>query len=154
MDIGTINAAFGAAKSIKELGKGLLDAKIDAAVKDRFREMLEKIGNFQEALYLLREELLTQQQEKTDLKAKVDELQAKLDQKSKVEFIMPSYWIVDEGEKDGPYCQRCYDVDERLVRLQVKEGDDYWRCSGCSKIYQKPGATMSQYKPPRRLRRS
>lgn len=137
MDLATINAAFGAAKSIKELGKGLLDAKIDQGVKDRFREMLEKIGNFQEALYFLREELLHQQQEKADLKAQIDELKAQLDLKSRVQYIKPSYWVVDGDKKDGPFCQKCYDADRKLIRLQ-DYGSDRWKCQNCDKIYEGP----------------
>lgn len=133
MDISTITAAFGAAKSIKEIGKGLLSAKIDDEVKNQFRELLEKIGTFQESLYYLREELLGVQDEKQELNEKVKELEAKLALQSEVHYIKPSYWRGDGDDKDGPFCQKCYDVDGKLVRLQGEENDN-WRCNGCEKV--------------------
>lgn len=54
----------------------------------------------------------------------------------------PYYWLLKEGEKDGPFCQRCYDVDKKLIRLQGGHNDS-WGCLQCNKGYTGPN-----YKAP------
>jgi ribosomal protein L37AE/L43A len=141
--IATVSTAYSAAKGIMDIGKGLLSAKIDAEVKDKFRELLDRVGTFQEALFFLREELLKLQQDKVDLKAQIDEFEAQLDLRSKVQYIKPSYWVADGDKKDGPFCQRCWDVNQKLVRLQGGN-NDVWYCYEC-----KVNFTGEGYKAPK-----
>lgn len=134
MDIGTITGAFSAVKSIKELGKSLLDSKIDAESKQRVTEVIDELGAVQESLFYIREELLRVQDEKHVLKNRIKALEENLSQKEKLQYIKPSYWLVEESEKDGPFCQKCHDAKKLLMRLQGGK-NDVWSCHECGSTY-------------------
>jgi len=97
----------------------------------------------QERLVRIREEALSLQEENLGLRQKVAELEEKLSVKESLYFDGSLYWLIDdEEEKNGPYCQRCYDVDRRMVRLQDASYIDVggsrtkvWTCRGCEKSY-------------------
>ena len=47
-----------------------------------------------------------------------------------LEFEDPVYWIVESGGKrTGPFCSRCWDVDQKLVRVHDERW--YWQCPAC-----------------------
>lgn len=142
MDITTISSAYTSLKTIKEIGSSLLDAKIDAEAKARVAEVIEKLGRVQEALFFIREELIRVQDENQVLKRQIADLEKKLEQRGNVTYEKPSYWIIEGEKRDGPFCQRCYDVDNNLVRLQGGK-NDMWRCYECRHTVYGPN-----YKPP------
>ena len=151
MDPSSISAAYGAIKAVKDIGKGLLDAKIDIEAEAQVNEVLEKLGSIQDTLFYVREELQNKQNEAHALAEKVRELESRLEQQGKIFFRRPSYWVRSgEGEdeyEDGPFCQRCYDVENNLVRLQGGN-NDRWHCQACKAVvfgnaYRKPRVTRS-----------
>ncbi len=90
----------------------------------------------QEKIMELREAALEFQEENIRLRERVKKIEGELKIKGNVEYIKSSYWLNNEGAaKQGPYCQRCYDVDQILVRLQ--DWDDQWMCKGCDKTFDK-----------------
>ncbi|MEH6649006.1 MAG: hypothetical protein V7707_03150 [Motiliproteus sp.] len=151
MDLSAITAAYSAVSSIKEISKGLLDAKIDTEVKAKVNEVLDKIGSIQDTLFYVREELHIKQNEAHRLAEKVRELETQLEAQSKVFYRKPSYWIrAGAGEdeyEDGPFCQSCFDVEKNLVRLQGGN-NDRWRCNEC-----KVGVLGKAYRPPPQKKR-
>jgi ribosomal protein L37AE/L43A len=134
MDIASFSSAYSAIKTIKEISGVLLDSKISSEAKTRVNEALEKLGNVQDTLFYIREELIKTQDENHTLKENVRELKQKLDEKGKVKYSKPSYWVVEGDAKDGPFCQKCYDVDNKLVRLQGGNNDE-WHCKSCEAYY-------------------
>ncbi|WP_279485805.1 hypothetical protein [Aeromonas veronii] len=68
MDITAITSAYTAIKSIKDIGKLVLDAKVDSEVSEKIQASIEKLGDVQDTLFYIREELLSQQEEKERLK--------------------------------------------------------------------------------------
>lgn len=149
MDIGTISSAYSAVKTIKELGSSLLEAKIDAESKQRVTEVLETLGGVQDTLFFIREELLKAQDKNHGLKEKVKELEKKLEEKGKIQYEKPSYWVIENECKDGPFCQKCYDANQMLIRLQGGN-NDIWSCHECKSTYYGPGYIS----PSRRVNRS
>ncbi|WP_020562097.1 hypothetical protein [Methylosarcina fibrata] len=91
----------------------------------------------QEKIMELRAGALELQEENLDLKAKIKELEAALKRQGELIYEKPSYWIVSDNGKDGPFCQRCYDVEQHLVRLQGGENDS-WNCKSCKSLYRGP----------------
>jgi hypothetical protein len=45
------------------------------------------------------------------------------------------YRVNDDGTKDGPFCQVCYDVDKRLIRLQQRQHPMFWSCAVCNNSF-------------------
>jgi hypothetical protein len=64
----------------------------------------------------------------------ISELQKSLDLKSNVVWEPPYYWVQKDEEKDGPFCQQCYDKDDVLIRLQGG-GTKGWNCLTCKGYY-------------------
>lgn len=64
----------------------------------------------------------------------INTLRRKLVERKSVSWHPPFYWVENEGRRDGPFCQRCYDKDRELIRLQdLKNG--YWSCLACKSVY-------------------
>ena len=105
--------------------------------------LIEKgdIPGAKEQLLALREAALELQEENAELKEKVRQLEEQLAVKGSLNFEKGVYYIQEGKQKTGPYCQRCYDKDSKLVRLQ--DDGDHWFCYGCSHGYPK-----KPYSPP------
>ncbi|MFC1543322.1 hypothetical protein ACFL4K_02140 [Candidatus Neomarinimicrobiota bacterium] len=93
----------------------------------------------QKQILALREAAIELQEENTELKEKVRRLEEGL--KGRLLFKKGVYYIKEDDTRDGPFCQRCYDKETKLVRLQ--DDGDHWFCYGCSHGYPK-----EPYSPP------
>lgn len=147
MDITSISTAYTSIKAIKEIGGALLNAKIDSDAKQKVSEVVEKLGNIQDTLFYIREELIKVQDENQNLKTKIKSLEEELQVKEKLTFDKSYYWLNEEDTKKGPFCQRCYDVNHILVHLQNGK-NDIWYCFECKATFYGPNYTPSP--PPRR----
>lgn len=143
MDVASISSAYTALKTMKEIGTSLLNAKIDADAKQRVNDVLDRLGSVQDTLFYIREELLKLQDENQDLKKRVSELDEKLKTKAVVKWKVPFYWACENEEEDGPFCQKCYDADGKLIRVQGG-GNDRWYCYECKSTFYGPN-----YEPPK-----
>lgn len=75
--------------------------------------------DLQERLMELREEALALQGENLALKRRVADLEAQMAVGSSLSLDGVVCWKTgQETEREGPYCQRCYDTDKKLIRLQ------------------------------------
>ena len=95
--------------------------------------------DLQQRLMQLREEALALQEDNIQLRQKVQMLEEQLRQRNEPEFDGEIYWFPkDGGKKDGPFCQKCFDAEQKLIRLQSGKGEDWsfdWRCSVCGTNY-------------------
>lgn len=74
----------------------------------------------QSELLSMREDYNTLQEKNFELQARVKELEAAQALAADLEYRQPVYYLKKEnGSEDGPFCQRCWDVDRRLVRVEV-----------------------------------
>lgn len=108
---------------------------VDLLKKGATLEAQEKIMELREAVVVLQDENIA-------LKQKVAELEQKLQIRSALVWRPPLYWLQEEQGERGPFCQRCYDVNGRLVRLQNPERG-FWRCLECKNNY-----FSDDYRPP------
>ena len=97
----------------------------------------------QEQIMALREAALELQEENQTLKDKIRELESKLSIEGQLVYEKPSYWLIQGDSKDGPFCQKCKDTDDQLVRLQGGK-NDFWSCRACSSRFKGP-----KYQPPK-----
>ena len=83
-------------------------------------DLVQKLGNIDlyRKIVELEGEIIELNRENHSLSEQVGELQRQLSVKGQLQYQGKVYWLVDGGNRDGPYCQRCYDVDCKLVRLQ------------------------------------
>jgi hypothetical protein len=117
-------------------------------IVDQFKELAalaQKVQNIElyKKLVSFQSEMFALQEENRDLKESIRQLQEKLNLKAKVVWQRPFYWMQDGDERDGPYCQKCYDSEGKLVRLQRRESGTEWDCLQCKSYFTGPG-----YAPP------
>jgi regulator of replication initiation timing len=98
----------------------------------------------QEKIMELREAAVELKSENAALKDQNAKLKNKLSLKAKTVFERPYYFVLAGKTKEGPYCQRCFDKDQDLIRLQ-SFGNGTWICCECkSKFFDK------NFVPPKR----
>lgn len=90
-------------------------------------ELVKKLGNIDlyRKIIDLEGEIVDLSGENHSLKQQNQDLSQKLQVRERLKFDGKVYWLEEDGKKDGPFCQRCYDVDTKLVRLQSGAADDY-----------------------------
>ncbi len=52
----------------------------------------------------------------------------------KIQFEEPFYWVMGNSEnveKEGPYCQKCYDSNQKLVPLDNPYNGSRFVCPEC-----------------------
>ncbi len=84
-------------------------------------ELIKKGANLEaeQKLVELREAVLELQTENLELREKINELEQQLSIRESLIYEGVCYWKVSrDGERDGPYCQVCYDSEANLIRLQ------------------------------------
>lgn len=93
-------------------------------------ELQERIVELREAVLNAKDEILSLREELSTLKRAATE-------REQLEFNGIVYWReLPDGENEGPFCQRCYDADSKLMRLH-KCGADIayeWACTGCKML--------------------
>jgi len=64
---------------------------------------------------------------------RIDQLKALINTKNVI-YEKPYYFCKTSKGKDGPFCQRCYDTTNKLIRLQSYE-NGCWECYECHNNY-------------------
>ncbi|MCG7985657.1 MAG: hypothetical protein JAY90_23335 [Candidatus Thiodiazotropha lotti] len=100
----------------------------------RIRDLSKANDNIElrEAITDLREALVNVKDENIDLKQRIRDLESSIDQKQKLSLSNGVYW---SGGEDIPYCQVCFERDNKLIHLHNFSGtSDYgsfYRCKVC-----------------------
>lgn len=109
-----------------------------------------KIEEGKAVLKSLQEEFMAVCEENEVLKAQLSEVADVLDLAEKVRFDGQKYWLNEDNERKGPFCQVCYDRDGLLVHLH--EHENHWECQACNSLYMIPrdDKDTPKEKPPLR----
>jgi hypothetical protein len=94
----------------------------------------------QQKLVELQEAFLTLKEDNLALRQQVSDLNAKLAGKSDMVWYEPFYWRERAEDFDGPYCQLCFDKDQKRIRLSRSEvqdvpGGTIYSCGCCEKTW-------------------
>ena len=96
----------------------------------------------QEKIMELREGAMRLQEENLEFKKQLEDLQQEVNIKKSLDWDGAVYWIKNEesNEREGPYCQPCWDKDKNLVRLQHDENEGgvgvvQWYCAVCQQFF-------------------
>ncbi len=143
-DIATIGTALTSLKTAVDLAKAVrtsTSALEQAEVNLQLADLISALADARievseiQGLLLEKEQLISQ-------------LQKELEYKGNTIYEKPYYWLDSGGCKDGPYCQRCKDVDDLLVRLQEAGSKGRWSCRSCNEIF-----LDSDYVAPKKRKR-
>lgn len=122
----------------------MLDRMLKAQTFKHVRALFDE-GNVEKATALLEDlqaEYVSLCEENKDLKSQLAEVAEVLDMAENMEFDGQKYWVVEDGERRGPFCQLCYDRDGLLIRLQEKSKQ--LLCHGCGSHYPRPKAPKEE----------
>lgn len=107
------------AKLVKKLGDIELYNQI-ISLQGQIMELMSENMNLKDQIRSLNEQL-ARVHDRTELRKKLEFAQD-----------VGGYFILGEdNQKDGPYCQVCWDVDEKLVCLQEGATAGYFSCYYC-----------------------
>lgn len=132
MEIATITAALSGIKIASDIAKLIKNsgASLETAeIKLKLAELIEALADAKIEIANFREVI-------SDNEAEIRRLQAQMDTKDQTVWEDPYYFVLNKnGEKDGPYCQKCYDSNKKLIRLQSPGKNGYWQCNECKSGY-------------------
>lgn len=127
-----IKNAIDIAKLIKDSGASLEKAEI----KLKMAELISALADAKIGMVSIQEIV-------SEKDSEIKRLKSELDTRGNMIWESPYYFLKTEEGKDGPYCQKCYDSDHKLIRLQMPRAQGYWLCKECSSDY-----TDSSYVQP------
>jgi len=114
--IGGVTSALTAIELAKSV-KAAVDKMGDATAKIQMAELYSTLADvkMEAALQL----------------GRIAELEQQLSLKEQVVYERPYYFIQkNDNDRDGPYCQPCYDSEQNTIRLQGGKNGE-WRCYIC-----------------------
>lgn len=143
MDIATTLSSL---KTAYELAQGLRSMKSlmdNVDVKLQIVDLIDALVNAKADLAEIRTQVI-------DKDRLITELQDKLTAKATLYYEEPFYWKdLEENKKDGPFCQRCYDADSKLIRLMPRKNTNGSHvCTECARWY---GEGISRPKQTRQV---
>ncbi len=122
--LGSVKTATEIAKLLKESNSSLEQAEVKLQLADLISALADAKIETAEV-----QNLILQKDET------IKELQESFQIKKNVKYEKPYYWLYQENKKEGPFCQHCYDKDDRLIRLQSSNDNGYWERKVCSNGY-------------------
>lgn len=130
-----IASGLSSLKTAYDLAKGIKATKelIDNS------EVNMKMIDLMEALIEAKAGLIEAKSQVIDKDKLIMELQAKLVTKEAIIYEEPFYWKeLGDGKREGAFCQKCYDSDDKLVRL-ISGGyiSGSHHCKVCDSFYGK-----------------
>jgi len=123
--VGSVKSAIEIAKLLKES----TDSFDKAEVKLQLAELIGSLADAKMQIAEIQEELIKSDKVKKGL-------EEKLYQKENLFFERPYYLIKQNEDKDdGPFCQICYDDNNKLIRLHNSLILGAWNCPICKQNF-------------------
>lgn len=131
-DIATVGTALESIKTATDLLKGLRATKAimdNADVQLKISDLAMALAEANVALAGVKTQLI--EKEET-----INLLQKKLKIEVNTFYEEPFYWSNNDEKKDGPFCQRCKDSDNKLIRVIYKRTTrGTYHCTVCGEWY-------------------
>jgi hypothetical protein len=121
--LGSIKTAIEIANFINKSGLSLDQAETKLKLAELIRALADS-----------KLEIVEAQGKLTKAEARIHELEQQLEVRQVPEWRDPFYWIKTEEGAEGPFCQKCYDSEKKLVRL-LDQGDNCYECKVCKSRY-------------------
>ena len=125
MDVASISAALAGIKSATDIAKIIKDGSLSleqAEVKFQLADLISALADAKIEIANIREVV-------SDKDELIRTLNEKLSLKENMVWQKPYYFVMQGEYKDGPFCQKCYDGKQLLMRLQGEDG--WWQCHEC-----------------------
>ena len=123
--LAVLKTAFETVSTLKDADKDFVEANY----KVQLAEVFIKIANTMAGFAELRKALDAKDEEIKKLREKVN---------GGVFWSEPFYWKKESETTTGPFCQRCWDKDDRLMRVKFVgkySAGDSWQCPDCRQSF-------------------
>lgn len=118
-------------------------------------ETLINQGKLKEAfeeLHTLQKLYMELSQENAKLKVQLHDTEEILSISRNIIFDGDAYWLISGGEKQGPFCPKCYHANGDLIRMTVIQKSEFnpktsWVCPHCS-FATEPDVDLESAKSP------
>lgn len=130
VDLALFSAALNSVKTAREIAKLLKESDVSLEKAEHKSHLADLIY----ALADLKSELAEIQYQVIERDEKIKQLEETLQTKKYLEWERPYYWLQKDGNKEGPFCQCCYDREQKLIRLQAHQ-QGRWECRACNNLY-------------------
>lgn len=131
VDIAMVSAALTSIKTATDVARLIKDGekKLDQA---EFKlKLADLIGNLADARIEIANitELLAAKD------SEIRSLQTLLELKNNLIWEAPFYWKIKDGQREGPFCQQCFDASNKLIRC-INKGykQGVWNCHTCKSM--------------------
>jgi len=104
---------LGQTKTAMNIVKYIMDSQdiLDKSEqKLKLAELMESLANIKVETSEIKSVILEKDK-------KILELEKKLNLKKNLVFERPYYWIYKDSNREGPFCPKCYDSNEKFIRL-------------------------------------
>lgn len=135
MEIATITAAYEGLKVGKEILKSIYDSKVDADAKEKIDAVMLRLGETQDTLFSMREELFRLQSDNDSLKKKIAETESwdnKLSQYKLAETKGGAVVYKFTGTPEHFACPSCVSKKNIEILQDNRTYSGKYRCVGCS----------------------
>ena len=127
MAIQEIATALAGIKTATEIAKLIKDSDATlekAEVRFKMAELIEALADTKLQISDIKQLLV----EKDESIAKLERAAAI---RASLTYDAPYYWRLEGEGRDGPFCQKCYDTDGTMMRLQKGYTRGQWNCHAC-----------------------
>ncbi len=126
VDVTSIGAALTSIKTASDIAKLIKNSAVSleqAEIKLQIAELVSSLADAKIEIAEVQNLLISKDNE-------IVALRKELELKGNIQYEKPYYWVITGDDKDGPFCQHCYDVEGKLIRLQ-SGATGSWNCHSC-----------------------
>lgn len=135
MDLASVGTAYQGLKVVKDIITGVFDAKVEAEAKPKILEALQRLGEAQDTLFSLREELFKLQTTNNELRQQLVDFQAWQQKAEPYDLWKTAGGAVVyrfRGDPEHFICPSCFDSKKIHILQDNRMASGKYRCPGCT----------------------
>lgn len=138
MDLASIGAAYNGLKVVKDVFVGFTNLKSETDSLERIYEAIKKVGDAQDALFMLREELFRLQEENNSLKKQMEDRDVWTNKIDQYQLVVTAGGAVVYQSKAEPFhlaCPSCTESKEIHILQDNRIMAGTFKCTKCKATY-------------------
>lgn len=139
MDLGTLSVAYQGLKAAKDTISGLTHLKIEIDTLSKINDAAKQVGEAQDILFQMREELFRLQDENRDLKERIDEKEKWHSKVGNYALTKTDGGAIVYQTTDGSVhhyaCPSCLEKKEIQILQDQRFSSGLFICPGCGKTF-------------------
>lgn len=130
MDIASVSSLLSSLKTATDIAKFIRESDVSLEKAETKLKLAELVSALADAKL----EAAEVQQALLDRDEEIRKLTAAAKLKADLRWDQPCYFMKNAEGKEDPFCQKCYDSEQKLSRLHT-DGQGYFQCHVCTQEY-------------------